>query len=155
MAGKNKTSVKKSKGKLASFFSNPRNVVIVVFVLGFGLIGGYKVYLSSAWTDPGGGGKNPATVGGCKLSNVVLKNYTEGQCVSTYQRALNGINALSNTNWELLVTDGKFGSKSATATKGFQTYKGLSADGIVGPKTWEALYQACYTNAHTMRNCGM
>lgn len=35
--------------------------------------------------------------------------------------------------------DGDFGSKTQAAVKAFQKSKGLTADGIVGPKTWEAL----------------
>ena len=35
--------------------------------------------------------------------------------------------------------DGKFGRKTETAVKAFQKDKGLKADGIVGPLTWEAL----------------
>lgn len=35
--------------------------------------------------------------------------------------------------------DGKFGAKTEEAVKQFQRDKGLSVDGIVGPKTWAAL----------------
>lgn len=35
--------------------------------------------------------------------------------------------------------DGKFGAKTETAVKAFQKDSGLTADGIVGPKTWDAL----------------
>lgn len=35
--------------------------------------------------------------------------------------------------------DGKFGAKTENAVKAFQKDHGLTADGIVGPKTWEAL----------------
>lgn len=35
--------------------------------------------------------------------------------------------------------DGKFGTKTAEAVKAFQKANGLTADGIVGPKTWAAL----------------
>ena len=38
--------------------------------------------------------------------------------------------------------DGKFGAKTETAVKQFQTSVGLKADGIVGPKTWEELDKA-------------
>lgn len=38
--------------------------------------------------------------------------------------------------------DGKFGAKTETAVKAFQKASGLTADGIVGPKTWEALDKA-------------
>jgi hypothetical protein len=35
--------------------------------------------------------------------------------------------------------DGDFGAKTETAVKGLQNWAGLTADGIVGPKTWAAL----------------
>lgn len=38
--------------------------------------------------------------------------------------------------------DGKFGAKTESAVKAFQRASGLTADGIVGPKTWEALEKA-------------
>lgn len=37
------------------------------------------------------------------------------------------------------VPDGVFGSGSDSATRAFQKAKGLSVDGVVGPKTWSAL----------------
>ncbi|CAM3259196.1 peptidoglycan DD-metalloendopeptidase family protein [Stackebrandtia soli] len=38
-----------------------------------------------------------------------------------------------------LVVDGNFGSVSVAAAKAFQTKKGLVADGLIGPLTWEVL----------------
>ena len=35
--------------------------------------------------------------------------------------------------------DGKFGAKTESAVKAFQRDKGLEPDGVVGPKTWDAL----------------
>ncbi|MGB3760632.1 MAG: peptidoglycan-binding domain-containing protein [Rivularia sp. (in: cyanobacteria)] len=35
--------------------------------------------------------------------------------------------------------DGDFGVLTETAVKAFQSRQGLSADGIVGPRTWRAL----------------
>ena len=39
-----------------------------------------------------------------------------------------------------VVADGDFGNKSDIAIKNFQTKFGLGADGVVGPKTWNALF---------------
>lgn len=38
--------------------------------------------------------------------------------------------------------DGKYGAKTEAAIKSFQRSRGLSADGICGPRTWEALINA-------------
>lgn len=35
--------------------------------------------------------------------------------------------------------DGAFGPRTTNATKAFQTSRGLTADGIIGPKTWTRL----------------
>lgn len=36
--------------------------------------------------------------------------------------------------------DGDFGSKTETAVKAWQVANGMTADGVVGPKTWEAMF---------------
>ncbi|MGJ5819191.1 peptidoglycan-binding domain-containing protein [Paludibaculum fermentans] len=41
-----------------------------------------------------------------------------------------------------LVADGKFGPKTEEAVMNFQRVRGLTQDGIVGPKTWAALLKA-------------
>ncbi|MXV18533.1 peptidoglycan-binding domain-containing protein [Deinococcus xianganensis] len=38
-----------------------------------------------------------------------------------------------------VTVDGSFGPSTESAVKSFQTSKGLTADGIVGPNTWLAL----------------
>lgn len=40
-----------------------------------------------------------------------------------------------------IATDGRFGKKTEDAVLKFQRRYGLVTDGIVGPKTWEALFQ--------------
>ena len=43
--------------------------------------------------------------------------------------------------WQVIVgvtVDGEFGDKTVAATKKFQKKKGLTADGIVGSKSWKA-----------------
>ncbi|MFB7363957.1 peptidoglycan-binding domain-containing protein [Streptomyces hydrogenans] len=64
--------------------------------------------------------------------------------VATVQSGSNG-NAARAAQTQLnrygygLVVDGAFGTASANAAKDFQSKHGLTADGIVGPNTWNAL----------------
>lgn len=46
---------------------------------------------------------------------------------------------LLNQKGYTLVTDGDFGPSTQAAVKNFQRINGLTDDGIIGPKTWEAL----------------
>ncbi|MBF0253541.1 MAG: peptidoglycan-binding protein [Candidatus Omnitrophica bacterium] len=47
--------------------------------------------------------------------------------------------ALARANMYDGPIDGKVGAKTREAIKAFQTSKGLKADGLAGPQTWEAL----------------
>ena len=63
----------------------------------------------------------------------VLKNKSRGEEVKTLQRLLN---ALGHNCGDV---DGIIGSKTVAAVEAFQKAEGLTADGIVGAKTWNAL----------------
>jgi len=60
-----------------------------------------------------------------------------GDNVRQVQQCLNAVN---NAN---LATDGIFGSLTDVAVRNFQRANGLSADGVVGPITWENLMRRC------------
>ncbi|MFY0525266.1 peptidoglycan-binding domain-containing protein [Archangium gephyra] len=66
-------------------------------------------------------------------SGPTLKQGHSGAPVSALQNRLNqlGFNAGA--------ADGRFGPKTTAAVKAFQSAKGLVADGVVGPKTWNKL----------------
>lgn len=70
-----------------------------------------------------------------KYYTVKLKSL--GGAVRRLQTWLNDIRG-----GDLLSEDGEFGPNTEKAVKAFQTEKGLSADGIVGAKTWAALAEA-------------
>jgi peptidoglycan LD-endopeptidase CwlK len=57
-----------------------------------------------------------------------LKLGSKGKDVERIQRALK------------IKVDGVFGKQTETAVKAYQKRKGLTADGIVGPKTWNMLF---------------
>lgn len=167
MAGKNKTSTKKSKGKLARFFANPRNVILAVFVLGFALVGGYKVYQSSAAT----GSKSSANVNWCNLlvqngKLPSMKIGSEGVCVTTLGIALNGIREFyrdqgTNTKWVNVSTSTQgssdvYDASYKSAVVGFQGWQKLSPDGAAGKQTWGAVARLCNETPTGLRyKCGL
>ncbi|KRV49117.1 amidase [Wenjunlia vitaminophila] len=63
----------------------------------------------------------------------LLENGSTGAAVQRLQRALTA--ALGRT----VEIDGDFGPATGTAVRDYQTSRGLSADGVVGPATWGAL----------------
>ncbi|MFD4759436.1 peptidoglycan-binding protein [Streptomyces sp. NPDC058439] len=66
-------------------------------------------------------------------ATAMLKQGDSGDGVKRLQRSLTA--ALSST----VGVDGSFGPATATAVRSYQTSRGLTADGIVGPGTWAAL----------------
>jgi hypothetical protein len=78
---------------------------------------------------PGGA---PST-GGVRYPNVPLKKGTKGVSVRRVQERLRAL------GWDVGV-DGLFGSETDRVVRAFQRRKGLFDDGIVGPRTWRALF---------------
>lgn len=102
---------------------------------------GYSSYWGmniSGYVAPVGGSSPPP----CPAT---IQNGSTGSLVVTLQRDLNydySHKVFGNTPYNFsppLATDGQFGPLTENAVKDFQTKKGLSVDGIVGPHTWHAL----------------
>jgi len=68
------------------------------------------------------------------MSQPILRKGTKGTSVAQLQKLLNAF----NKDFKLQV-DGDFGLATLSAVKQFQKSAGLNADGVVGPKTWQAL----------------
>ena len=63
---------------------------------------------------------------------VTVRQGNGGDAVAAAQTAL-------NAHGHGLTVDGAFGPATADAARAFQTAKGITADGIVGPQTWQHL----------------
>lgn len=71
--------------------------------------------------------------------NVVLRQGSQGQDVVTLQYLLNVI-AQYHPKVPAPIQDGIFGSGTRQSVVAFQQAMGLDPDGIVGPATWQSLY---------------
>lgn len=69
------------------------------------------------------------------MDHPTLRRGDSGEAVTYLQTLLCDVG-------ETLTADGKFGSKTEQAVKDFQRLYGLTVDGVVGPKTWDALEKA-------------
>lgn len=78
----------------------------------------------------------PVNITGTGYSARLLKKGDKGKDVSQVQRMLKKI------GFYKYKIDGFFGEKTELAVINFQKKKGLIADGIVGPETYEFLYKA-------------
>ena len=77
----------------------------------------------------------PRTLYDGKPPRPILRQGAQGPDVTTLQTLL--CDAV-----ERVRVDGAFGPETADAVKAFQKANGLTVDGVVGPKTWAALYAA-------------
>ncbi len=88
--------------------------------------------LSSEGERYGGDGQYPGTI---------LRRGSRGSNVSSLQYYINVI--ANGTGFIPSVTiDGIFGSDTENAVRQFQSLYGLSVDGLVGPSTWNTIYDA-------------
>lgn len=77
---------------------------------------------------------------------TVYRSGAQGPDVALIQTWLNG----ARSRWpaiQRLTVDGKYGSATATAVKTFQRLAGVRDDGVVGPDTWDKLYEV-YAGLH-------
>lgn len=80
-------------------------------------------------------GRTPSVV--TAYGGTPLRIGSSGDSVRFLQSYLNGVHGRP-----ILSVDGKFGSATAQAVKGFQMNNGLAQDGVVGRNTWSKLISA-------------
>lgn len=95
----------------------------------------YEVYKSLGIGTGGGGTENPPYPG------TPLRIGSRGSDVDLIQSFLNSLNA-RYPSIPLVVRDGVFGPATAAQVQAFQRIFGLTADGVVGPVTWNAIMNA-------------
>lgn len=98
-----------------------------------GIVTGQVVF-SPEDDNAGGGGSIETKAEAAWLDQPALSFASRGDRVRELQELLN----LSGAQ-PPLVADGEFGPGTLAAVKRFQAGAGLQPDGIVGPRTWEAL----------------
>lgn len=78
---------------------------------------------------------------GGSWNGVVLREGSTGTSVEQVQFWLNTLSQF-NTAIPSVSVDGRFGPATTAAVRAFQRSEGLTADGVVGEATWNALYRA-------------
>lgn len=83
-----------------------------------------------------------------RLTKPVLKEGSSGSAVRELQQLLN--NNVYGLKFNLTV-DGQFGPRTTNAVSCFQYQVFLATDGIVGDRTWRALYQQAPVDMPTLK----
>ncbi|MFE5210604.1 glycoside hydrolase domain-containing protein [Streptomyces sp. NPDC056600] len=99
--------------------------------------GGYSINIDRDYLDVGAGGTSPTPT--CSGANLNFSAYATVQTGSSGELVKAAQCLLTAAGYSAGTPDGVFGTATATAARNFQSAKGLSADGVVGPKTWTAL----------------
>ncbi|HSX30866.1 MAG TPA: peptidoglycan-binding domain-containing protein [Candidatus Saccharimonadales bacterium] len=129
--------------------------LIMIFVVGFALVGTYMLYISHAdAVFAGCTAKGKATVTSVNSSSTetyyqTLGYGSTGTCVKSLQTKINQYCSPMTA----LKVDGSYGPKTTTAVKSVQRFfatiessqrwrvngKAISIDGVTGPQTWSAI----------------
>lgn len=75
---------------------------------------------------------------GVNVTLPILKRGSKGEETKTVQRLLKAM-GYTDSSGKALEIDGSFGSKTEYAVKAFQRAEKISADGAIGPDTWNRL----------------
>ncbi|MFJ4466934.1 glycoside hydrolase domain-containing protein [Streptomyces sp. NPDC089424] len=98
--------------------------------------GGYSINIDRDYLDVGSG--TPPQPG-CTGANLDFTAYPTVRSGSTGDLVKAAQCLLQAAGHDPGTPDGIFGPDTASAVAGFQAAKGLTADGVVGPRTWTAL----------------
>ncbi|MEU5716899.1 peptidoglycan-binding protein [Streptomyces sp. NPDC020403] len=85
--------------------------------------------------------------GGSESDGLTFASYATQQSGSTGTQVRAVQQLLDTQGYEAGAVDGVFGPATKSAVQAFQTARGLTADGTVGPRTWTALLSAGTTPA--------
>jgi peptidoglycan hydrolase-like protein with peptidoglycan-binding domain len=100
--------------------------------------GGYSINIDRDYLDVGTGTTTPPAPT-CTGANLNFGAYATVQSGSTGELVKAAQCLVTAAGFDAGTPDGIFGSGTATAIRNFQAAKGLTADGVVGPRTWTAL----------------
>lgn len=98
--------------------------------------GGYSINIDRDYLDVGNGSTPTPT---CTGANLGFTSYTTVRNGSTGDRVKAAQCLLKAAGFDPGTPDGIFGPDTTAAARNFQAGKGLTADGVVGAKTWTAL----------------
>lgn len=92
--------------------------------------------------------------GGTGSDGLSFSSYTTQQSGSTGPQVTAIQRLLTSQGYEPGAADGRFGAATKSAAQAFQQARGLTADGVVGRRTWTALLSAGTTPALSQGSSG-
>ncbi|MFF3772017.1 glycoside hydrolase domain-containing protein [Streptomyces sp. NPDC002232] len=97
--------------------------------------GGYSITIDRDYLDVGAGAQASA----CSDTNLAFTAYPTVQSGSTGEQVAAAQCLLTTAGYDPGAADGAYGPSTTTAAGQFQSSRGLTADGVIGPRTWTAL----------------